>query len=55
MADRLEKYKVGVILSLEDCGSGKGKGLRACQVNVGDESNPLTIVTAASNVREGSR
>lgn len=51
----LSLYKVGVVLSTEECGSSKGKTLRACKVNVGDESNPLTVVTLASNVREGSR
>ena len=49
----LSLYKVGVVLSVEDCGSSKGKTLRACRVNVGDAE--LTVVTAASNVREGSR
>ena len=51
----LSQYKVGEVLSLEDCGSSKGKTLRKCTVNVGDEANPLTIVTAAPNVRQGSR
>ena len=51
----LSSYKVGVVLSVEDCGSSKGKSLRACKVNVGDEDNPITVVTAASNVRQGSR
>ena len=51
----LSSYKVGVVLSVEDCGSSKGKSLRACKVNVGDEDDPITVVTAASNVRQGSR
>ena len=51
----LSSYKVGVVVTIEDCGSSKGKTLRACKVNVGDEANPITVVTAASNVREGSR
>ena len=51
----LSSYKVGVVLSVQDCGASKGKSLRACQVNVGDEANPITVVTAASNVRQGSR
>jgi tRNA-binding EMAP/Myf-like protein len=56
MSIDVSQYKVGVILSLEECGKSKGgKVLRACQVNVGDEGNPVTIVTAAANVREGSR
>uniref|UniRef100_A0A7S3LFE6 tRNA-binding domain-containing protein n=1 Tax=Amphora coffeiformis TaxID=265554 RepID=A0A7S3LFE6_9STRA len=50
----LSLYKVGVVSSIQDCGSSKGKALRACRVNIG-ESEELTVVTAASNVREGSR
>lgn len=52
----VSQYKVGVILSLEECGKTKGgKVLRACQVDVGSDDGPVTIVTAAANVREGSR
>ena len=51
----ISEYKVGVVLSLQDCGSSKGKTLKACQVNIGDADNPITVVTSASNVREGSR
>jgi tRNA-binding EMAP/Myf-like protein len=53
----LSQYKVGVVLSVEDCGnqSKNAKARKACSVNVGDESNPVTIVTSASNVRVGSR
>ena len=63
---RLSLYKVGVVLSVEDCpggggggGGGKGGGnkkLRACKVDVGSSSDdPITVVTAAPNVRVGSR
>lgn len=53
-------YKVGVIQSLEGCGNAKsknGKALKACKVRISlEESEALiTVVTAASNVREGSR
>jgi tRNA-binding EMAP/Myf-like protein len=53
----LSEYKVGVVLSVEDCGnqSKNSKARKACKVNVGDESNPVTVVTSASNVRVGSR
>ena len=52
----VSQYKIGQVLSLEECGKSKGgKILRACKVTVGDDDNPVTIVTAAANVREGSR
>jgi tRNA-binding EMAP/Myf-like protein len=59
MAD-ISQYKVGIVLSVEECsGSGSSnksnKTLRSCLVNVGQESNAVTIVTSASNVRPGSR
>lgn len=54
MADT-SQYKVGLVLSVEDKKSGSGKPLKVCSVNIGDEGNPITVVTAASNVREGSR
>ena len=53
MADT-SQYKVGVVLSAEEKKSG-GKPLKVCSVNIGDEDNPITVVTAASNVRDGSR
>eukprot|EP00581_Thalassiosira_minuscula_P008167 CAMPEP_0183713154 /NCGR_PEP_ID=MMETSP0737-20130205/8096_1 /TAXON_ID=385413 /ORGANISM="Thalassiosira miniscula, Strain CCMP1093" /LENGTH=174 /DNA_ID=CAMNT_0025941903 /DNA_START=56 /DNA_END=580 /DNA_ORIENTATION=- len=53
MADT-SQYKVGIVLSIENkSGSGK-KPLKACSVNVGGDE-PITVVTSASNVREGSR
>eukprot|EP00560_Eucampia_antarctica_P007962 CAMPEP_0197823820 /NCGR_PEP_ID=MMETSP1437-20131217/1135_1 /TAXON_ID=49252 ORGANISM="Eucampia antarctica, Strain CCMP1452" /NCGR_SAMPLE_ID=MMETSP1437 /ASSEMBLY_ACC=CAM_ASM_001096 /LENGTH=185 /DNA_ID=CAMNT_0043423175 /DNA_START=30 /DNA_END=590 /DNA_ORIENTATION=- len=54
----ISDYKVGVILNLEGCGNCKSKGgkaLKACKVNIGDEENPIIVVTSASNVRTGSR
>jgi tRNA-binding EMAP/Myf-like protein len=56
MVDRSE-YKVGVVLSIEDCGNCKGsqKALKKALVNFGDASNPVTVVTSATNIREGSR
>jgi predicted RNA-binding protein with EMAP domain len=53
MADT-SQYKVGIVLSVETKKSG-GKPLKACSVDVGDQDNPITVVTSASNVREGSR
>ena len=51
----VSQYKVGVVLSLEECGKTKsGKSLRACKVNVGGDET-ITVVTVAQNVREGSR
>ncbi|KAL7462919.1 hypothetical protein ACHAXS_003294 [Conticribra weissflogii] len=56
MADT-SQYKVGKVLSVDtkSAKGGGGKPLRACSVDVGDEGNPITVVTSASNVREGSR
>jgi hypothetical protein len=59
MPDR-SQYKVGVVKSVTACTStgASAKKLRACQVKVSaDESDEaiITVVTAASNVREGSR
>ena len=60
----ISEYKVGVILSVEELGaSTKSKGssnnnnkaLKCCVVNIGPDSEPLTVVTVASNVRVGSR
>ena len=53
----VSQYKVGIVLSLEGCGgkTKSGKALKACKVNVGDEANPVTVVTSASNVRTDSR
>jgi hypothetical protein len=59
MLDR-SQYKVGVVKSVTACTSAgaSAKKLRACQVKVSeDESDDavITVVTAASNIREGSR
>mmetsp|Transcript_6874 Transcript_6874/g.13750 ORF Transcript_6874/g.13750 Transcript_6874/m.13750 type:complete len:192 (-) Transcript_6874:101-676(-) len=56
MADT-SQYKVGKVLSVDtkSAKGGGGKPLRACSVDIGDEGNPITVVTSASNVREGSR
>mmetsp|Transcript_16709 Transcript_16709/g.20846 ORF Transcript_16709/g.20846 Transcript_16709/m.20846 type:complete len:187 (+) Transcript_16709:81-641(+) len=53
-------YKVGVVLGLEGCGhcrSKSGKALKACKIKVSLDNGvePITVVTSASNVREGSR
>jgi tRNA-binding EMAP/Myf-like protein len=54
MAD-ISEYKVGVVLSVADSEKKGGKTLKTCSINVGDPCRPLTVVTAATNVREGSR
>ena len=55
MAD-VSQYKVGVVISVQECGKSNNKPLRSCQVNVGDGvDQKVTVVTSASNVREGSR
>lgn len=48
------QYKVGIVLSIEDKSASGKKPLKACSVNIGGEE-PITVVTSASNVREGSR
>ena len=65
MSVDISQYKVGVVLSLEDCGKckGGGKSLRACKIRVGgvddnnfdDENDVVTVVTSAPNVRLKSR
>ena len=63
MSVDISQYKVGVIISLEDCGSCRGKALRACKIRIGgtddstyDEATDIvTVVTSAPNVREKSR
>ena len=50
----ISEYKVGVVLSVEENAKKGGKTLRICSVNIG-EDEPVTIVTNAPNVREGSR
>lgn len=55
MVDR-SLYKVGVVISAENLGEKGQKPMKVCRVDVGDASDtPLTIVTSATNVREGSR
>jgi predicted RNA-binding protein with EMAP domain len=53
MADT-SQYKVGIVLSVDDRSSSGKKALKVCSVNIG-EDGPITVVTNASNVREGSR
>lgn len=56
----LSQYKVGVVQSIEDCGSCKGSGkvLRSLKVQIAqsdDDDCFMSIVTSANNVRESSR
>lgn len=65
MSTDISQYKVGEILSIEDCGKCKkgGKSLRACKIRIGGQDNDnydeeqdiITVVTSATNVRDGSR
>jgi tRNA-binding EMAP/Myf-like protein len=48
------QYKVGVVLSVESKAASGKKPLKVCSVNVG-AGEPITVVTSASNVRDGSR
>ena len=58
MVDR-SQYKVGIVTSISSCtsGSASSKKLRACRVKLSesDDIDGITVVTAATNVREGSR
>lgn len=51
------QYKVGIVLSVENKGVAGQKPLKVCSVNIGndDGGEPITVVTNAANVREGSR
>lgn len=53
MADT-SKYKVGIVLSVENKTSSGKKPLKVCVINVGGAES-ITVVTSATNVREGSR
>lgn len=64
MSVDVSQYKVGLVLSLEDCGKCKsgGKPLRACKIIIGgsdgdynEETDVVTVVTSAPNVRQHSR
>ena len=64
MSIDISQYRVGVIVSLSDCGKckGGGKTLRACKIRISgvddenfDENDIVTVVTSAPNVREKSR
>lgn len=64
MSIDISEYRVGVIISLEDCGKckGGGKSLRALKIRIGgadndnfEESDLVTVVTSAPNVRLHSR
>ena len=48
------QYKVGVVLSVETKAVSGKKPLKICSVGVGSDA-PITVVTSASNVRDGSR
>eukprot|EP00546_Thalassionema_frauenfeldii_P006364 CAMPEP_0178926366 /NCGR_PEP_ID=MMETSP0786-20121207/18491_1 /TAXON_ID=186022 /ORGANISM="Thalassionema frauenfeldii, Strain CCMP 1798" /LENGTH=166 /DNA_ID=CAMNT_0020601477 /DNA_START=100 /DNA_END=597 /DNA_ORIENTATION=+ len=50
----ISEYNVGVILSIEESTKKGGKVLKICSVDIGSE-NPITVVTSAPNVRDGSR
>ena len=48
------QYKVGVVLSVETKAVSGKKPLKICSVDIGSDV-PITVVTSASNVRDGSR
>ena len=53
MAD-ISQYKVGVVGSIENKAVSGKKPLKICSVNIGGDEL-ITVVTSATNVREGSR
>ena len=52
MPDR-SKYKVGVVVSIDELPKKGGKPLRSCKVDLGNET--ICVVTSAANVRDNSR
>ena len=55
MADT-SQYKVGIVLSVENKTISGKKPLKICSINIGnDDGEPITVVTNATNVRDGSR
>jgi len=55
MSVDVSRFKIGLIQSVDECGSCRkgGKALKACTVDIG-ESSPITVVTSAT-IRVGSR
>lgn len=54
MADT-SQYKVGIVLSAENRGAAGQRPMKVCSVDVGsDDGRPISVVTSASNVREGA-
>ena len=52
------QYKVGVVLSVENKTVPGKKPLKVCSIDVGNNDSgggPITVVTNATNVRDGSR
>ncbi len=55
MADT-SQYRVGIVLSAENKGAAGQRPLKVCSVDIGsDDGVPISVVTSAANVREGSR
>ena len=57
----ISEYKVGVVVEVDESskkGSSGGKSYKICRIQVDETDQPdhfLTVVTIASNVRQGSR
>lgn len=55
MADT-SQYKVGVVLAVENKTVPGKKPLKVCSIDIGNSDvDPITVVTNATNVRDGSR
>mmetsp|Transcript_9010 Transcript_9010/g.9890 ORF Transcript_9010/g.9890 Transcript_9010/m.9890 type:complete len:182 (-) Transcript_9010:78-623(-) len=59
MSIDISQYKIGIVLSIEDCGNCKkgGKVLRSLKIRIGESEDEdcVAVVTSANNVRENSR
>lgn len=54
MSIDVSQYRVGIVQSLEECGSSRGQTLKACKIKI-SEDEIVSVVTAAPNVRVDSR
>jgi tRNA-binding EMAP/Myf-like protein len=51
----VSQYKVGKVVQVTEKTTKGSKPLKVCRVDIGQAENEITVVTSATNVREGSR